>query len=139
MARLIKNIDTRSHGSLKAGRLLNGLMDDPQIAALIASGHAVATGGDEPTSHNGKDPGAAIGAMVLAFQHGYATAINDALDAELITAAEAGSCIFSVQFDDDTDSAGNAVESAGTEGNTAAAEVNVNAKAQPVKDAKKAK
>lgn len=26
MARLIKNIDTISHGSLKAGRLLNGLI-----------------------------------------------------------------------------------------------------------------
>lgn len=43
MARLIKNIDTISHGSLKAGRLLNGLMDNSRIAELIASGHAIAT------------------------------------------------------------------------------------------------
>ena len=80
MARLIKNIDTISHGSLKAGRLLNGLMDNSRIAELIASGHAIATEEDgDLASAGGYD------AAKLAFEHGYASAVNDAVDAGLIT------------------------------------------------------
>lgn len=64
MARLIKNIDTISHGSLKAGRLLNGLMDNSRIAELIASGHAIATEEDgDLASAGGYD------AAKLAFEH----------------------------------------------------------------------
>ncbi|EJN2575167.1 hypothetical protein NPR78_003827 [Salmonella enterica] len=48
MARLVKNIDTRQYGSLKAGRLLDGVLPESKIAELIASGHAKATDGDEP-------------------------------------------------------------------------------------------
>lgn len=50
MARLVKNIDTRQYGSLKAGRLLDGVLPESKIAELIASGHAKATDGDEPPS-----------------------------------------------------------------------------------------
>ena len=96
MARLIKNIDTISHGSLKAGRLLNGLMDNSRIAELIASGHAIATEEDgDLASAGGYD------AAKLAFEHGYASAVNDAVDAGLITRTEAGSCVFEVEFEDD--------------------------------------
>ncbi|EEE4226813.1 hypothetical protein ATS59_03630 [Salmonella enterica subsp. enterica serovar Litchfield] len=49
MARLVKNIDTRQYGSLKAGRLLDGVLPESKIAELIASGHAKATDGDNPS------------------------------------------------------------------------------------------
>lgn len=97
MAILVKNIDTLSHGSLKAGRLLNGLMDNARIVELISSGHAIATEEDGDLASAGVNDDAAK----LAFDHGYASAVNDAVDAGLITRTEAGSCVFEVEFEDD--------------------------------------
>lgn len=71
-------------------------MDNSRIAELIASGHAIATEEDgDLASAGGYD------AAKLAFEHGYASAVNDAVDAGLITRTEAGSCVFEVEFEDD--------------------------------------
>ncbi|EBL8110386.1 hypothetical protein CCW43_23480 [Salmonella enterica] len=100
MARLVKNIDTRQYGSLKAGRLLDGVLPESKIAELIASGHAKATDGDEPLTDTGKNAENAAEAFEMAFKrgyrHGYAAAVNDAVDEGLISAEEAGTCIFNV-------------------------------------------
>lgn len=99
MARLVKNIDTRQYGSLKAGRLLDGVLPESKIAELIASGHAKETDGDELTD-TGKNAENDAEALEMAFKrgyrHGYAAAVNDAVDEELISAEEAGTCIFKV-------------------------------------------
>ncbi|EDK0224206.1 hypothetical protein IHX67_004631 [Salmonella enterica] len=96
MARLVKNIDTRQYGSLKAGRLLDGVLPESKIAELIASGHAKA----EPFTDTGKNAENAAEAFEMAFKrgyrHGYAAAVNDAVDEGLISAEEAGTCIFNV-------------------------------------------
>ncbi|HHR9170035.1 TPA: hypothetical protein ACTADU_004180 [Salmonella enterica subsp. enterica serovar Warragul] len=100
MARLVKNIDTRQYGSLKAGRLLDGVLPESKIAELIASGHAEETDGDEPLIDTGKNAENDAEALEMAFKrgyrHGYAAAVNDAVDEELISAEEAGTCIFKV-------------------------------------------
>lgn len=100
MARLVKNIDTRQYGSLKAGRLLDGVLPESKIAELIASGHAKETDGDEPLIDTGKNAENDAEALDMAFKrgyrHGYAAAVNDAVDEELISAEEAGTCIFKV-------------------------------------------
>ncbi|HAO0095043.1 hypothetical protein GNY96_22080 [Escherichia coli] len=71
-------------------------MDNARIVELIASGHAIATEEDgDLASAGGYD------AAKLAFDHGYASAVNDAVDAGLITRTEAGSCVFEVEFEDD--------------------------------------
>ncbi|EAA7383369.1 hypothetical protein AH074_000863 [Salmonella enterica subsp. houtenae] len=106
MARLVKNIDTRQYGSLKAGRLLDGVLPESKIAELIASGHAKATDGDEPITDTGKNAENAAEALEIAFKqgyrHGYADAVNDAVDEGLISAEEASTCIFNV-IEIDTD------------------------------------
>ncbi|EMD3522007.1 hypothetical protein VQ381_004266 [Salmonella enterica] len=100
MARLVKNIDTRQYGSLKAGCLLDGVLPESKIAELIASGHAKATDGDESLIDTGKNAENDAEALEMAFKrgyrHGYAAAVNDAVDEELISAEEAGTCIFNV-------------------------------------------
>ncbi|WP_265453763.1 hypothetical protein [Citrobacter portucalensis] len=106
MARLVKNIDTRQYGSLKAGRLLDGVLPESKIAELIASGHAKATDGDEPLTDTGKHAENAAEALERAFKqgyrNGYAAAVNDAVDEGLISAEEASTCIFNV-IEIDTD------------------------------------
>ncbi|RVR99633.1 hypothetical protein EOL15_18660 [Citrobacter freundii] len=106
MARLVKNIDTRQYGSLKAGRLLDGVLPESKIAELIASGHAKATDGDEPLTDTGKHAENAAEALERVFKqgyrNGYAAAVNDAVDEGLISAEEASTCIFNV-IEIDTD------------------------------------
>ncbi|MDX7506194.1 hypothetical protein SJ593_25465 [Citrobacter freundii] len=106
MARLVKNIDTRQYGSLKAGRFLDGVLPESKIAELIASGHAKATDGDEPLTDTGKHAENAAEALERAFKqgyrNGYAAAVNDAVDEGLISAEEASTCIFNV-IEIDTD------------------------------------
>lgn len=105
MARLVKNIDTRTHGPLKAGHVLNGIMDETKIAELIASGHAEPTEDDgyivlsEKVAENASGESESL--FERAFQMGYAFAVNDAVDSGLISASEAGTVIFQVDFDDD--------------------------------------
>ncbi|MBG6243286.1 MAG: hypothetical protein EKE20_16420 [Candidatus Symbiopectobacterium sp. Dall1.0] len=82
MARLVKNIDTLRYGSLQAGRLLNGLMDESKIAELIASGHAIVTEGDRSIAFNEKEAESGSGAPDFAFEHGYAAAFDDETEAE---------------------------------------------------------
>ncbi|EBK6653426.1 hypothetical protein QLX78_004533 [Salmonella enterica] len=100
MARLVKNIDTLSHGPLRAGRLLNGLMDEEKISELIASGHAEPTEDDgsivlsEKVAENASGESESL--FERAFLMGYAFAVNDAVDEGLISAEEAGTCIFDV-------------------------------------------
>ncbi|EJJ0116121.1 hypothetical protein NLI58_004250 [Salmonella enterica] len=101
MARLVKNIDIRQYGSLKAGRLLDGVLPESKIAELIASGHAKATDGDESSlTDTGKNAENSAEALEMAFKkgyrHGYAAAVNDAVNEELISAEEASTCIFNV-------------------------------------------
>ncbi|EJD6659762.1 hypothetical protein M0K31_RS21685 [Enterobacter cloacae] len=105
MARLKKNIDSRQYGSLKAGRLLNGVLPPEKIAELIASGHA------EPTEHDDLSvkvvknaenaSGEGISLYEAAFSAGYAHAINDAVDSGLISTEEAATCGLIVSFEDD--------------------------------------
>ncbi|EED9388546.1 hypothetical protein AAA63_004312 [Salmonella enterica subsp. enterica] len=105
MARLTKNIDTRHHGSLKAGRLLNGVLPPEKIAELIASGHAEATEHDDvsvtvvKSAENASGEG--ISLYDAAFSAGYAYAINDAVDSGLISKEEAATCGLMVSFEDD--------------------------------------
>lgn len=105
MARLVKNIYTRQNGSLKAGRLLDGVLPPEKIAELIASGHAKQGDDDESLSDAGKNAENATEALELAFKrgyrHGYAAAVNDAVDTGIINAQEAGTVIFHVDFEDE--------------------------------------
>lgn len=105
MAILTKNIDTRQHGSLKAGRLLNGVLPAEKIAELIASGHAEPTEHDDLSVTVGKSAENASGERESLFEDGfsvgYATAINDAIDSEIISVAEAEAHGLHIPFDDD--------------------------------------
>ncbi|HGE7088398.1 TPA: hypothetical protein ACGB3K_005134 [Klebsiella aerogenes] len=104
MARLTKNIDTRQYGSLKAGRLLNGVLPPEKIVELIASGHAEPTEDDESYVNVVKSAENASGEGISlyddAFSAGYAHAINDAVDSGLISIEEAATCGLIVPFED---------------------------------------
>ena len=105
MAILTKNIDTRQYGSLKAGRLLNGILPASKIAELIVSGHAELTEDDESLGKVSKTSENATGEreslFERAFSMGYAYAMNDAVDSEIISKAEAETCGLVLPFDDD--------------------------------------
>ncbi|EJC0002681.1 hypothetical protein P4P50_004656 [Salmonella enterica] len=104
MARLVKNIDTRQYGPLKAGRLLDGVLPPEKIAELIASGHAVPTEDDESCVSVVKNAenasGEGISLFDAVFSTGYAYAINDAVDSGLISTEEAATCGLMVPFED---------------------------------------